>query len=101
MQKSTKYLNHHYTKFFCIFSGHIAVARRRSVGLSVCLSVNTCNLATNVLIFFKISGNITRPFFRFCKILNFKKFKSSFSQNLSNNFFSILAYSFLGMKFMN
>ena len=32
---------------------------------------------------------------------NFKKFKSSFSQNLSNNFFSILAYSFLGMNFMN
>ena len=95
--------------------GPIAVARRRSVGRSVCLSVNTCNSATNVRIVFKIGGNIpwvniTRRFFRFCKIFNFefkkkkfnfKKFKSSFSQNLSNNFFSILTYSFLGMNFMN
>ena len=86
-----------------------------SVGRSVDLSVNTCNSATNVWIFFKIGGNIpweniTRPIFRCCKILNFefkinkfqfKKFKSSFSQNLSNNFFSILVYSFLGMEFMN
>ena len=59
-------------------TGPIAVARRRSVGRSVCLSVNTCNSATNVRIFFKIGGNIpwvniTRRFFRFCKILNLKK----------------------------
>ena len=54
-------------------TGPIAVARRRSVGLSV----NTCNSATNVRIFVKIGGNIpcvniTRRFFRFCKIFNFE-----------------------------
>ena len=66
-------------------TGPIAVARRRSVGRSVgrkvgrsvCPSVNICNLATNVRIVFKIGGNIpwvniTRRFFRFCKILNFE-----------------------------
>ena len=61
-------------------TGPIAVARRRSVGRSVCLSVNTCNSATNVRIFFKIGGNIpwvniTRRFFRFCKIFNFEFLK--------------------------
>ena len=84
----------------------------RSVGRSVRPSVNTCNSATNVRIFFKFGGNIpwvnmARPFFRFCKILNFeflkkinfnfKKFKSSFSQNLPDRICSILAYSFLMM----
>ena len=62
-------------------TGPIAVARRRSVGRSVgrsvCPSVNICNSATNVRIFFKIGGNIpwvniTRRFFRFCKIFNFE-----------------------------
>ena len=62
-------------------TGPIAVARCRSVGRSVGRSVrpsvNTCNSATNFRIFFKIGGNIpwvniSRPFFRFCKILNFK-----------------------------
>ena len=60
-------------------TGPIAVARRRSVGLSI----NTCNSATNVWIFFKIGGNIpweniTRRFFRFCKILNFEFKKNKF-----------------------
>ena len=63
-----------YLQYIIRFTGPIAVARRRSV----CLSVNTCNSATNVWIFFKISENIpweniTRHFFRFCKILNLKK----------------------------
>ena len=78
---------------------------RRSVGPSV----NTCNSATDFRIFFKFGGNIpwvnmARPFFRFCKILNFlkinfnlKKFKSSFSQNLPDRICSILAYMFLRM----
>ena len=68
-----------YFIYTCIIrsTGPIAVARRRSVGRSVCLSVNTCNSATNVRIFFKIGGNIpwvniTRRFFRFCKIFNFE-----------------------------
>ena len=39
-------------------TGPIAVARRRSVGLSVCLSIYTYNSATYVGIFFKLSGNI-------------------------------------------
>ena len=59
-------------------TGPIAVARRRSVCLSVCLSVNTSNSATNVWIFFKIGGNIpwvniSRRFFHFKKFqfLNF------------------------------
>ena len=87
----------------------------RVVGRSVGPSVNICNSATYVRIFFKIGVNIpwvniTRVFLIFVKFsilnlkknnFNFKKFKSSFSQNLSNNFFSILAYSFLGMNFMN
>ena len=57
-------------------TGPIAMARRRSVGRSVRPSVNTCNSATDFRIFFKFGGNIpwvnmARPFFRFCKILNF------------------------------
>ena len=74
-------------------TGPIAVARRRSVGQSVGPSVrpsvNTCNSATNFRIFFKISGNIpwvniSRPFFRFCKIFNleFKKNKFQFKKIL-------------------
>ena len=60
-------------------TGPIAVARRRSVGRSVCPSVNICNSATYVRIFFKIGVNIpwvniTRRFFHFCKILNFEFF---------------------------
>ena len=48
----------------------------RSVRPSVRPSVNICNSATYVRIFFKIGVNIpwvniTRRFFRFCKILNF------------------------------
>ena len=49
------------------------------------MSVNTCNSATNVWIFFKIGGNIpweniTRRVFCFCKILSFefKKYKFQF-----------------------
>ena len=96
-------------------TGPIALARRRSVsrsvGPSVRPTVNTCNSATNFRIFFKIGGNIpwvniSRYFFRFCKILNlkkinfnFKKFKSLFSQNLPDGSLSILAYSFLRMVF--
>ena len=49
----------------------------RSVGRSVCPSVNICNSATYVRIFFKIGVNIpwvniTRRFFHFCKILIFE-----------------------------
>ena len=61
----------------------IAMARRRSVGRSVGPSVNTCNSATDFRIFFKFGGNIpwvnmARPFFRFCKILNFEFLKNKF-----------------------
>ena len=79
---------HHCPPLFPLFrsTGPIAVARRRSVGRSVGLSVNTCNMcnsATNFRIFFKIGGNIpwvniSRPFFRFCKILNFEFLKNKF-----------------------
>ena len=85
------------------------MARRRSVGrsvglsvcLSVCLSVNTCNSATNVRIFFKIGGNIpwvniTRRFFRFCKIFNFefKKKIISIFKNLKVHFLKICQITF-------
>ena len=61
-------------------TGPIAVARRRSVGRSVRPSVNICNSATYVRIFFKIGVNIpwvniTIRFFRFCKIFNFEFLK--------------------------
>ena len=91
------------------FIGPLDLLPWRVVGRSVCLSVTRQPMFR----FFSKSGNIpgeniARYFFRFCKILNlkkinfnFKKFRSSFSQNLSNNFFSILTYNFLGMKFMN
>ena len=48
------------------------MARRRSVGRSVCPSVNTSNSATNVWIFFEMGGNI-EVFFIFKKFqfLNF------------------------------
>ena len=68
-------------------TGPIAMARRRSVGPSVRPSVrpsvNTCNSATDFRIFFKFGGNIpwvnmARPFFRFCKILNFEFLKNKF-----------------------
>ena len=72
----------------------------RSVGRSVCLSTPVTR-QPKFGFFFKIGGkilweNITRGFFRFYKILNLnkinfnlKKFESSFSQNLSNNFFLV------------
>ena len=95
----------------CFFrsTGPIAVARRRSV----CPSVNICNSATYVRIFFKIGVNIpwvniTRRFFHFCKILNFlllffnfKKFKSLISQYFLCIFSYILAYIFLRVIFIN
>ena len=51
----------------------------RSVGRSVCPSVNTSNSATNVWIIFKIGGNIpwvniSRRFFHFLKISIFEFF---------------------------
>ena len=62
--------------FYYYFLGPLDLLRWRvigwSVGWSVCLSVNTCNSATNVWIFFKSGGNIpweniTRHFFVFVK----------------------------------
>ena len=77
------------------------MARRRSVGRSVCPSVNICNSATNVRIFFKIGGNIpwvniTRRFFSFCKIFNFefKKKIISILTNLKVNFLKICRITF-------
>ena len=71
------------------------------VGRSVGLSVNTCNSATNVRIFFKIGGNIpwvniTRRFFRFCKIFNFefKKKIISIFKNLKVHFLKICQITF-------
>ena len=69
------------------FLGPLDLLPWRVVGRSVRPSVNTCNSATNFRIFFKIGGNIpwvniSRPFFRFCKIFNFefKKNKFQFKQ---------------------
>ena len=73
VHKNTAYLENHFINSFIRSTGPIAMARRRSVGPSG----NTCNSATNVRIFFKIGGNIpwaniTKPFFRFCKIFHFE-----------------------------
>ena len=68
---------------FYEFLGPLDLLPWRVVGRSVGPSVNTCNSATNFRIFFKIGGNIpwvniSRSFFRFCKILNFEFLKNKF-----------------------
>ena len=57
-------------------TGPIAVVRRRLVSLSI----NTCNLATNVKIFFQTRGGgeyslgeYLQIIYRFCKKINLKK----------------------------
>ena len=73
----------------------------RSVGRSVCPSVNICNSATYVRIFFKIGVNIpwvniTRRFFNFCKIFNFefKKKIIAILKNLKVHFLKICQITF-------